>query len=199
MRDSVLLLCCHTWFCIYRVTGLIECICAGLISIKFTPLVLYVPSDRPNIMHMCVPQCCCVAECTQQLVSLSLRSIVFGPQLHVHCRIHAFFLSVKQDISPRYLHCTFPPSFLGFKVQNCDTGFISVFRREREREKKDILKGYVTTGRILLFDPAEYISRYSPTMEVEIASETLRLATKAERCNVPNMHVILIIDIEYRL
>ena len=171
---------------------LTQCCC-----VKCTPLVLYVPSDRANIMHMCVPQCCCVAECTQQLVSLSLRSIVLDPQLHVHCCIHAFFLSVKQDISPRHLHCIFPTSFLGFKAQNFDTGFVSVYKWGGK--KKDILRGYVTTRRILLFDPAEYISRYCRTMEAEIASETLRLATKAGRHNVSSMHVILIIDIEHRL
>jgi len=168
-----------------------QCCC-----VMWPPLVLYVPSDRPNAMHMCVPQCCCIAECTQQLVCLSLRSIVFGPQLHVHCRTHAFLLSVKQDISPRHLHCTFPTSFLGLKAQNFNIGFVSVFRWKK---KKRLLKGNVTTGRILLFEPAEYISPYHPTMEVEIDSETLRLATKAGRRNVSNMHVILIIDVEHRL
>jgi hypothetical protein len=68
-----------------------------------------------------------------------------------------------------------------------------------KKKKKDILKGYVTTGRILLFDPAEYISRYRPMKEAEIASGTLRLATKAGRRNVPNMHFILITNIEHRL
>jgi hypothetical protein len=66
-------------------------------------------------------------------------------------------------------------------------------------KKKDILKGYVTTGRILLFDPGEHISRYRLTMEAEIASETLTFSTKAGRRNVSSMCVILITDIEHRL
>jgi hypothetical protein len=106
-----------------------QCCC-----VMWPPLVLYVPSDRANIMHMCVPQYCCAAECTQQLVSLSLRSIVFDPQLHVHCHIHAFFLSVKQDISPLNLRCTFSTSFLGFKVQN----FLFPSSGEKKRHFKRI-------------------------------------------------------------